>query len=190
MHHCLIIFIFWKFSDCFYLLASLAKAISGRAEIGEWKLDTDMMMCKKSSDAHLFSYDIIDFCGKQCLLFPPICAMLFANYVIVSPILSSSNCQFYRRWTSWKCLTCLVNVLAGAAGQCKRNDSRGVFYQSLKLRDCDLFLYWFRWHTHLKDMDSLRGSVCYGRYKQLKELLTVYHVIYLDAMELIYATVG
>jgi len=103
-----------------------------------------MMMCKKSSDAHLFSYDIIDFRGKQCILFPPICTMLFANDVIVSPILSSSNCQFYRRWTSWTCLTCLVNVHAAAAGQCKRNDSSGVFYQSLKttrLRITYLFVW-------------------------------------------------
>ena len=99
----------------------MAKAISGRAEIVEWKLDTDMMMCKISSDAHLFSHDIIDFRGKQCILLSPICTMLFGNYVIVSPILSWFNCKFYRRWTSWKCLTCLVNVHARAAGQCKRN---------------------------------------------------------------------
>ena len=46
MHRCLITFIFWKFRDCFYLFASLANAISGRAEIDELKLDTDMMMCK------------------------------------------------------------------------------------------------------------------------------------------------
>ena len=71
MYRCLIIFIFWKFRDCFYLLASLAKAISGRAEIVEWKLDTDMMMCKKSSNAHLFSHNIIDFRGKQCTVFSP-----------------------------------------------------------------------------------------------------------------------
>ena len=57
-----------KLRHCFYLLVSLAKAISGRAEIVGWKLDTDMMMCKKSSDAHLFSHDIIDFHGKQCIL--------------------------------------------------------------------------------------------------------------------------
>ena len=67
MHRCLIIFKFWKFRDCFYLFASLAIAISGRTEIVEWKLDTDMMMCKKSSDAHLFSHDIIDF-SAQCFL--------------------------------------------------------------------------------------------------------------------------
>ena len=67
MYRCLITLIFWKFRDCFYLLASLAKAISGRAEIVEWKLDTEMMMCKKSSDAHLFSHDIIDF-SAQCFL--------------------------------------------------------------------------------------------------------------------------
>ena len=36
-------------------------------------------------------------------------------------------------WTSGKCLTYLVNILAGAAEQCKRNESRGVFYQSLKI---------------------------------------------------------
>ena len=100
MHRCLIIFIFWKFRDCFYLLASLAKAISGRAEIDEWKLDTDMMMCKKSSDAHLFSHDTIDFRGKQCTVFSPICTMLFGNRAIVPFILSLSKCQFYRRWTS------------------------------------------------------------------------------------------
>jgi len=84
-----------KIRDCFYLLASLAKAISGR-----WKLDTDMMMCKKSSDAHLFSHDIIDFRGKQCTVFSPICTMLFGNCAIVPFILSLSKCQFYRRWTS------------------------------------------------------------------------------------------
>ncbi len=100
MYRCLITFIFWKFRDCFHLLASLAKAISGRAEIDEWKLDTDMMMCKKSCDAHLFSHDIIDFRGKQCTVFSPICTMLFGNCAIVPFILSLSKCQFYRRWTS------------------------------------------------------------------------------------------
>ena len=73
MYRCLITFIFWKFRDCFYLLASLAKAISGRAEIVEWKLDTDMMKCKKSCNAHLFGNDIIYFRGKQCRVFSPIC---------------------------------------------------------------------------------------------------------------------
>ena len=128
-----------------------------------------MMMCKKSSDAHLFSHDIIDFRGKQCILLSPICTTLFGNYVIVSPILSSSNCQFYRRWTSWKCLTCLVNVLAGAAGQCKRNglSQKEYLINRRKLCDCNILICLFRWHAHLKDMDSLRGSVCYGRYKQL-----------------------
>ena len=117
MYRCLITFIFWKFRDCLYLLASLAKAISGRAEIVEWKLDTDMMMCKKSSDAHIFSHDIIDFRGKQCTVFSPICTMLFGDCAIVPLILSSSKCQFYRRWTSGILSTCFVNVLAGADGQ-------------------------------------------------------------------------
>jgi len=111
--------------DCFLGIAP----ISGRAKIVQWKLDTAMMMCKKSSDVHLFNRDIIVLGGKQCTLFSPICI----NYLAVPFILSSPKCQFYRRWTSGKCLTYLVNILAGAAGQCKRNESRGEFYQSLKI---------------------------------------------------------
>ena len=88
---------------------------------------------KKSSDAHLFNRDIIDSGGKQCTLFSPIRMILFGNYAIVPFILSLPKCQFYRRWTSGKCLTYLVNNLAGAAEQCKRNESRGVFYQSSKI---------------------------------------------------------
>ena len=34
--------------------------ISGRAKIIEWKLDTAMMMCKKSSDAYLFIRGVIE----------------------------------------------------------------------------------------------------------------------------------
>jgi len=68
-------FYFLEISRLFFtcLFASLAKAISGRAEIVEWKLDTDMMKCKKSCNAHLFSNDIIYFRGKQCRVFSPIC---------------------------------------------------------------------------------------------------------------------
>jgi len=51
----------------------LAKEISGRAEIVEWKLDKNMMKSKKSCNAHLFSNDIIYFRGKQCRVFSPIC---------------------------------------------------------------------------------------------------------------------
>ena len=41
----------------------------------------------------------------------------------------------------------------GAAGLCKWNELRGVFSQSLKLFDCDLFIFFvclFRWHTQIK----------------------------------------
>ena len=85
-----------------------------------------IMMYKKSSDGHLFNRNIIDSGGKQCTLFSPICMILFGNYAIVPFILSSSKCQFYRRWTLEKCLICLMNVLAGAVGQYKRNESRGT----------------------------------------------------------------
>ena len=165
MYRCLIAFIFWKFRDWFYLLASLAKAIPGRAEIVEWKLDTDMMMCKKSSDAHLFSHDIIDFRGKQCTVFSPICTMLFGNCAIFTFILSSSNCQFYRRWTSGICLTWLVNVLAGADGQCNGMSQEEYFINRWKLCDCDLFICLFDWH--LQDTNSPWWIICYGWYKQL-----------------------
>ena len=63
-------------------------------EIVEWKLDTAMMMCKKSSDAHLFSRDIIDFRGRQCILLSSICTTLFGNYVIVSPLCSRLIANF------------------------------------------------------------------------------------------------
>ena len=59
-------------------------------QIVEWKLDTDMIKCKKSCDAHLFSHDIIVFRGKQCRVFSPICTILFGNGAIVPFILSSS----------------------------------------------------------------------------------------------------
>ena len=39
-----------------------------------------------------------------------------------------------------------------------------------------LFVCFVGIHICLKDMDSLRGSVYYGRYKQLKGLLTSYHI--------------
>ena len=50
-----------------------------------------MMMCKKSSDAHLFSHDIVDFRGRPCILLSSICTTLFGNYVIVSPILQKMD---------------------------------------------------------------------------------------------------
>ena len=40
----IIIIILWRLRDRFFLLASLALAISGRAKIVEWKLDTALMM--------------------------------------------------------------------------------------------------------------------------------------------------
>ena len=93
------------------------------------------------------------------------CFLLYARYYLA---ITQSKCQFYRRWTSGKCLTWLVNVLAGAAGQWKRNESRGLFINRWKLCNCDLFVCLFRWHTHLKDMNSLWWSICYGRaIKQL-----------------------
>ena len=101
-----------------------------------------MMMCKKSSDAYLFNRDIIDSGRKQRTLFSPICMILFCNYAIVPSILSSPKCQFDRGWTSGKCLTYFVNILVGAAEQCKRNESRGVFYRSLKIIRL-LFIYLF-----------------------------------------------
>ena len=88
---------------------------------------------QEMNDAHLFKRDIIDSGGKQRTLFSPICMILFCNYAIVPSILSSPKCQFDRGWTSGKCLTYLVNILVGAAEQCKRNESRGVFYQSLTI---------------------------------------------------------
>ena len=122
-----------------------------------------LKLCKKSCDAYLFIRDIIDSGGKQCTFFSPICMILFGNYAIVPFILSSPKRQFYRRWTSGKCLTYLVNILAGAAGQCKRNESRGVFYQSLKIiRLRFIYLFVFHWHTHLKDMNSRWWHICYG----------------------------
>jgi hypothetical protein len=66
-------------------------------------------------------------------------------------------------------LTWLVNFLAGAAGQWKQNESRGVFINRWKICDCDLFICLFRWHTHLKGMDSLWWSICYGRAIQAVE---------------------
>ena len=57
----------------------------------------------------------------------------------------------------------------GAAGQCKWNELRGVFSQSLKiiqLRFIYLFACFVGIHK-LKDMNSLWGSICYGRYKQI-----------------------
>jgi hypothetical protein len=74
LRHSLFVIIFRKqisrlfLPDCF-----LGINISGRAKIIEWKLDTAMMMCKKSSDAYLFIRDIINSGGKQCTLFSPIC---------------------------------------------------------------------------------------------------------------------
>jgi hypothetical protein len=57
----------------------------------------------------------------------------------------------------------------GAAGQCKWNEPRGIFFQSSKLFDCDLFIlfaYFVGIHK-LQDMNSLWGSICYGRHKQI-----------------------
>ncbi len=167
MHRCLIIFIVWKFRDCFYLLASLAKAISGRAEIVEWKLDTDMMICKKSSDAHLFSHDIIDFRGKQCRVFSPICTILFGNCAMVPFILSLSKCQFYWRWTSGIYMTWLVNVLEGRVGNVTEWVKRNILSIVENYATAIYLFCLFHWHTHLKDMNSPWWIICYGQYKQL-----------------------
>ena len=45
------------------------------------------------------------------------------------------------------------------------------FINRWKLCDCDLIICLFHWHTHLKDMNSLWGSICYGVYA-----MTSYHV--------------
>ena len=88
-----------------------------------------MMMCKESSDAHLFSQNIIDFDGPR-----------------------------HAWWTS-----------AGMAGQCKWNEPKGVFSQSLKIMRLQficLFACFVGIHK-LKDMNSLWGNICFGRYKQI-----------------------
>jgi hypothetical protein len=59
----------------------------------------------------------------------------------------------------------------GAAGQWKWNEPIGVFSQSLKNKLCDCILFiclvaCFVGIHKLKDMNSLWGSICYGRYKQ------------------------
>ena len=70
----LLIFIFWIAFE----LIEINIATNRRAEIVEWKLDTDMMKFKKSCDVHLFSHDIIDFRWEQGILFSPVCTILFA----------------------------------------------------------------------------------------------------------------
>ena len=117
--------------------------------------------------AHLSSHDIIDFRGKQCRVISPTCTILFGNCANVPFILSSSKCQFYRRWTSGICLTWLVNVLAGADRQCNGMSQEEYFINRCKLCDSDLFICLFHWHTHLKDMNSPWWIICFGRYKQL-----------------------
>ena len=59
----------------------------------------------------------------------------------------------------------------GAAGRCKWNEPRGVFSQSLKIIRLRfiyflLFAYFVGIHK-LQDMNSLWGSICYGRHKQI-----------------------
>ena len=84
----------------------------------------------------------------------------------------------------------LVNVLAGAAGQCKRNESRGVFYQSLtimRLRFIYLFVslaYTFKRHE---------WSLAEYMLWTIQAVVGASDVVpcqYLDAMESIHATVG
>ena len=52
------------------MLASLAKAISGRAEIVEWKLDTDVMVCKNQAMLIYLVMTSLIFAGSsaQCYL--------------------------------------------------------------------------------------------------------------------------
>ena len=64
-------------------------------------------------------------------------------------------------WHAW------WTFLRGRLGNVNGMSQEEYLINCWKLCDCDLFICLFRWHTHLKDMDSLRGSVCYGRYKQL-----------------------
>ena len=129
--------------------------------------------------------------SSGCTLYSRICTILIGNYAIVPIIWSSSKCQFYRRWTSGKCLTWLLNFLAGAAGQSKRNESRGVFINRWKLCDCDLFICLIRWHTQLKEMNSLWCSICYGRaIHAVVEASDAVPCQFLDVMESIHATVG
>ena len=102
--------------------------------------------------------------SAECSL-PYACTILFGNCAIVPFILSSSKCQFYRRSTSGICLTWLVNVLAGADGQCNGMSQEENFINRWKLCDCDLFICLFDWH--LQDTNSSWWIICYGRYKQL-----------------------
>ena len=51
----------------------------------------------------------------------------------------------------------------GVAGQWKWNEPRGVFF--MRLQFIYLFVCFVGIHK-LKDMNSLWGSICYGRFKQ------------------------
>ena len=73
-------------------------------------------------------------------------------------------------WHTW------WTFLRGRLDNVNGMSQEGYFINRWKLFDCDLFICLFHWHTHLKDMNSLWGSICYGRDKQLLGLLTSYHV--------------
>ena len=99
---------FGDYAISFSLLALLALAISGRAKIVEWKLDTAVMMhvqeIKRCSFAYLIVTSLILVGSSAHCFLLAICTILFGNYAIV-PCILSSKCQFYRRWTSGKCMT-------------------------------------------------------------------------------------
>ncbi len=168
MHRCLIIFIFWKFRDCFYLFASLANAISGRAEIDEWQLDTDMMMCKNQAMLIYLVMTSLIFAGSsaQCFLPYAWCYLAIAQSFRLSCRCLNANFTwdgprgYIAIWHDW------WTFLRGRMGNVTESVKRSIlsivenYATAIYLFVCLIGIYKTR-------IVLAWWIICYGRYKQL-----------------------
>ena len=176
MHHCLIIIIFFgNFVIVFTWLLYwhkqsliVQKLLNGSWIQPKWCARNQAMLIYSVMTSLIFAGSSV-YCFllyARCYLPIMLSFRLFRRRLIANFTEDARGNVWHAWWT----------FLRGRLGNVNGMIQEEHFINHWKLRDCDLFICLFRWHTHLKDMDSLRGSVCYGRYKQLKGLLIVYHL--------------
>ena len=167
IHHCLIIFIFFgNFAIVFIWLLSWHKQslVALKLLNGSWiqpwwcariYLFVTSLTLEGCSAHYFLLYAWYNLAITQS--FRSFCRRLNANFTEDEP---RGNV-----WHTWWTFS------RGRLDNVNGMSQEEYFINLWKLFDCDLFIYLFHWHTHLKDMNGLWGSICYGVY-----VMTSYHV--------------
>ena len=93
--------------------------------------------------------------------------ILFGNYTIVSFILSLSKCRFYKKMDPREVFGILgESFLRGRLGDVNGMTTRSILSIVENYAIAIYLFVCFVGIHNLKDMNSLRGSVCYERYNQ------------------------